>query len=56
MTIEIATDIEINSTPERVWKVLTEFENYHKWNPFIKSILGFEQMNKALKKECENEK
>lgn len=38
MTIEIVTEIEINSTPKRVWKVLTEVNNYPKWNPFIKSI------------------
>src|SRR5688572_7377249 len=38
--MEIRTQIIINATPERVWAVLTEFENYPNWNPFIKSITG----------------
>ena len=40
MTIEIATEIEMNATPERVWEVLTDFDNYPKWSPFITSISG----------------
>lgn len=40
MAKEIATEIEINSTSERVWQVLTDFDNYSNWNPFIKSITG----------------
>lgn len=40
MTIEIVTEIEFKATPESVWNVLTDFENYPKWNPFIKSITG----------------
>ncbi|MDR6968094.1 hypothetical protein J2X31_002109 [Flavobacterium arsenatis] len=30
----------INATPDKVWAVLTDFENYPNWNPFIKSIIG----------------
>ena len=48
MTIEIATEIEFNATPESVWKVLTDFENYPKWNPFIKSISGEKKEGKRL--------
>lgn len=40
MAKELKTDIHINSTPEKVWEVLTEFDNYPNWNPFIKSISG----------------
>jgi hypothetical protein len=36
----IATEITINATPSRVWKVLVNFEAYPSWNPFIKSISG----------------
>ena len=37
---ELKTSIQIQSTPEKVWKILTDFENYPNWNPFIKSIQG----------------
>lgn len=38
--MEIKTQITINATPDKVWAVLTDFENYTNWNPFIKSITG----------------
>ncbi len=37
---QIITEIKIKSSPEKVWKVLTDFPNYPTWNPFIKSIEG----------------
>ena len=40
MAKEIKTEILINATPEKVWTILTSFENYPAWNPFIKSING----------------
>ena len=40
MAKEIKTEIVINATPEKVWAVLTNFEEYPNWNPFIKSITG----------------
>jgi hypothetical protein len=40
MQKEIKTQIQINATPLQVWKVLTDFENYSKWNPFVRSITG----------------
>lgn len=48
MTIEIATEIEINSTPDKVWNVLTDFQNYSTWNPFIKSITGEKREGERL--------
>lgn len=36
----IQTSIIIKSTPEKVWQVLTDFESYPKWNPFVKSLTG----------------
>ena len=38
--MEIKTQITINATPGKVWEVLTDFENYSNWNPFIRSITG----------------
>ncbi len=40
MKKEIKTEITINASPVKVWKLLTEFDNYSNWNPFIKSING----------------
>jgi hypothetical protein len=40
MAKEIKTEIVINATPERIWAILTNFDNYPNWNPFIKSIKG----------------
>lgn len=40
MKKEINTEIIIHSTPEKVWQVLTDFQNYPQWNPFIHSLQG----------------
>ena len=40
MAKEIKTEIVIKATPEKVWAILTDFDNYPNWNPFIKSIKG----------------
>ncbi len=40
MAKQIKTEIIINATPGKVWSILTKFEDYPNWNPFIKSIKG----------------
>lgn len=45
----IETEILINASPEKVWVVLTDFEQYPKWNPFIKSIEGEKAVGRRLK-------
>jgi hypothetical protein len=37
---EVRTEIEINAGPEKVWKILFDFEKYEQWNPFINRISG----------------
>jgi hypothetical protein len=37
---EVRTEIEINADPGKVWKILTDFEKYDQWNPFINRIIG----------------
>jgi hypothetical protein len=32
---ELHTRIDINATPETVWNVLTDLDQYSEWNPFI---------------------
>ena len=39
-TKEIKTSIQILATPQRVWEVLTDFNEYKTWNPFITSVEG----------------
>jgi hypothetical protein len=45
---EIVTEIEINAPPSRVWQILTDFEKYPTWNPFIKKITGVPARNEYL--------
>ena len=40
MATEIKTSIVINASSKKIWNVLTTFEAYPQWNPFIKSIDG----------------
>lgn len=40
MAKEIKTEILIHATPEKVWSILINFDDYPNWNPFIKSIKG----------------
>jgi hypothetical protein len=48
MAKEISTSITINASPEKVWQILTRFENYPAWNPFIKKIEGSLQPGATL--------
>jgi len=45
----IQTDVIINSSASEVWKVLTNFEEYPKWNPFIQQVTGTARPGKQLK-------
>ena len=37
---QIETEITIHAAPETVWRVLSGFDQYPAWNPFITSISG----------------
>ena len=45
---EIKTEITINAPIDKVWAVLTDFDSYKKWNPFIQDIQGKAQLNERL--------
>ncbi len=48
MEKDIVTEIEIYAPPSSVWKILTDFEKYPTWNPFIKKISGIPTKNEKL--------
>ena len=60
---ELRTEIEIQASPEKVWQVLTTFDKYPEWNPFIIHAIGaanvggtvdidFQPDSKGLKLHC----
>lgn len=48
---QIKTEITIKSTPEKVWQILTDLENYPNWNPFILSASGELKVDEQIKIE-----
>jgi hypothetical protein len=60
---ELRTEIIINTSPEKVWKIMTDLAQYPKWNPFICHAIGraepgqtvdidFQPDGKGLKLHC----
>lgn len=46
---EINTEIIIAASPESTWKVLTDFNSFSHWNPFIRQIDGDPKVGTKLK-------
>ena len=46
---ELKTEIEINGSIDAVWEILTDFNSYPEWNPFIKKIEGELKVGVQLK-------
>lgn len=38
--MELNAEAEIIAPPERIWRILTEFDRYPEWNPFISGVEG----------------
>jgi len=45
------TEIAINATPEKVWAILTDFQKFPQWNPFIVKLEGKPELNTRLRAE-----
>lgn len=44
----ICTTVDIEASPGDVWGILSDVEEYHKWNPFITRIRGKLQAGEKL--------
>lgn len=44
----IYSQITINSTPQNIWNILMNFEEYKNWNPFIIDISGDAQVDNSI--------
>lgn len=49
--MQLRTEIEIEAPPARVWAVLTDFDRYPEWNPFIGGVSGDLREGARLKLE-----
>lgn len=49
MKKHIETEIEIDAPAERVWDILTDFQEYPNWNPFIKELGGKPAVGEKLR-------
>jgi len=50
---ELRTEIEIAAPAGRVWQILTDFDAYPEWNPFIKSVRGRPERSSKLEVRIE---
>jgi len=37
---QLSNEIIINSSAERIWRLITDFEDFPRWNPFIRRATG----------------
>jgi hypothetical protein len=46
---ELRSEIEIQASADRVWKLLTDFSSFPQWNPFIRLASGNANLGEKLK-------
>ncbi|MGI9607949.1 MAG: SRPBCC family protein [Acidimicrobiales bacterium] len=54
MKHQIETNVDINSSPEIVWNILTDLESYPDWNPFVLSAEGNVAVGERLTNRLQN--
>lgn len=45
---ELKTEIQISSSPDKVWEVLIDFPNWKNWNPIVNHIEGKLEVDQEL--------
>lgn len=50
----LQTEIIINASAEKVWSILTDFDKFPQWNPFIVKLEGKPEVNTRLRAELKN--
>ena len=45
---ELRSEIEVEASAERVWRVLTDFAAYPEWNPFMRRVDGRPEIQERL--------
>jgi len=50
---ELRSEIDIEAPPEPIWSVLTDFDGYPEWNPFMRSLAGRCEVGARLKVRIE---
>ena len=50
---ELHTETDIEAPAERVWELLTDFDSYPQWNPFIRNISGLPSPDERLEVRLE---
>jgi uncharacterized protein YndB with AHSA1/START domain len=53
MKKNIRTEIEINASPEKVWQILSDFEKFSVWNPFVIKVSGKPKVGEVLQIEVQ---
>jgi len=48
MKHQIHTEIDIDASPESVWRILRDLDHYEDWNPFIVSAAGLIAVGESL--------
>jgi hypothetical protein len=46
---EIRSEIDIRASAERVWAILTDFQKYGEWNPFINHVSGDPKLGEKIR-------
>ncbi len=46
---EIRTAIDVKASPEKAWTILTDFNSFPQWNPFIRQIDGYPRVGAKIK-------